>query len=122
MFFAAMNVAIEYVNDLPIVIVNGRLDTVTAPAFDAHLGPFLATPRPRILLDLSQVGYISSAGLRSVLQLVKHTAAKGGRLGLFGAQPAIMEVIEISGFPTLVDLYPDREAALAASKVESKGA
>jgi anti-anti-sigma factor len=79
------------------------------------VAPLLATPRPRILLDLSQVIYISSAGLRSVLQLVKHATAQGGRLGIFGAQPAIMEVIEISGFPALVDLYPDRESALNRS-------
>ncbi len=115
MFFASMNVTVEQVRELPIVVISGRLDTVTAPAFDAQLGPFLASPHPRILVDLAEVTYISSAGLRSVLHLVKHAASHGGRLGLFGAQPQIMEVIEISGFPSLLDVYPDREAALKGS-------
>jgi anti-sigma B factor antagonist len=110
-----MNVSIEYVQDLPIVVISGRLDTVTAPAFDAHVGPFLATARPRMLLDLTQVTYVSSAGLRSVLRLIKHATAQGGRLAVFGAQPSILEVIEISGFPALIDLYPDRESALNAA-------
>lgn len=63
-------------------------------------------------MDLSTVSYISSAGLRSILQLVKHAAAHGGRLGLFGASQHIMEVIEISGFSSLLDLYADRASAL----------
>jgi anti-anti-sigma factor len=109
-----MEATIEHVSNSLVIVLSGRLDTATAPAFDAQLAPLLAQPRPHILLDLSAVTYISSAGLRSILQLVKHTAAHGGRLGLFAAPPNIMEVIEISGFPALLDVYDDRDAALAA--------
>ena len=107
-----MKATIEHERNLPVITLSGRLDTATAPALDAQLAPFLAEKRPKILIDLSGVTYISSAGLRSILQLVKHTAANGGRLGLFAASPHIMEVIEISGFPSLLDIYPDRESAL----------
>jgi len=109
-----MEATIEQLSNTLIVAISGRLDTATAPAFDAQLAPLLAQPRPHILLDLSAVTYISSAGLRSVLQLVKHATAHGGRLGLFAAPPQIMEVIEISGFPALLDVYDTREDALAA--------
>ncbi len=108
-----MEVTLEHIGPILLVAIQGRLDTATAPVFDAQLAPELARPHPRILLDLSSVAYISSAGLRSILQLVKHTAAHGGRLGIFGAPPHIMEVVEISGFPSLMDVYPDRAAALA---------
>ena len=96
-----------------LVEVSGRLDTATAPIFDAKLAPALAEPRPRIVVDLSGVAYISSADLRSMLQLVKFTSAHGGRVGIFGAPPHIMEVIEISGFPSLMDIYPDKATALS---------
>jgi len=109
-----MEVSIEHPNGILLVIISGRLDTASAPVFDARLAPELVPPRRNILVDLSGVTYISSAGLRSILQLVKHTAAQGGRVGLFGAQPQIVEVIEISGFPSLLDLFPDRSAALSA--------
>src|ERR1700743_2065788 len=99
-----MKATIEHERNLPVIKLSGRLDTVTAPALDAQLAPLLAEPRPKILLDLGEVTYVSSAGLRSILQLVKHTAAHGGRLGLFNASPNIMEVIEISGFPSLLDV------------------
>src|SRR6185437_6606852 len=106
--FFIMKASVEQVRDIPVISLSGRLDTATAPGFDAQMAPLLAQPRPRILVDLSEVSDISSAGLRSILQLVKHTAANGGRLGLFAASPHIMEVIEISGFPSLLDVYPDR--------------
>lgn len=109
-----MSAILENVGEVLVVIPSGRLDTVAAPSLDAQLAPVLAEPRPRILVDLEKITYISSAGLRSILQLVKHTAAHGGRLGLFAASPYVMEVIEISGFPSLLDIYPDRESALNA--------
>lgn len=109
-----MEVTIEHIGTLPVVAVSGRMDTSTAPVFDAQMAPLLAEPRTRILLDLQGLTYISSAGLRSVLQLVKHTAAHQGRVGLFGAPLAIMEVVEISGFPALLDIYVDRASALSS--------
>jgi stage II sporulation protein AA (anti-sigma F factor antagonist) len=108
-----MEVTTEHLGNVLLVTVSGRLDTGTAPVFDAQLAPLLAEPRPQILLDLGAVTYISSAGLRSILQLVKHTAAHGGRVGLHSAPGHIMEVVEISGFPSLLDVYPDRATALS---------
>jgi len=113
-----MEVTIEHIPSsnpagILLVAISGRLDTGSAPVFDARLAPELARPQPHILVDLGTVTYISSAGLRSILQLVKHAAANRGRVGLFGAQPHILEVVEISGFPSLLDLYPDRTTALS---------
>jgi anti-anti-sigma factor len=108
-----MQVTFDHLGELLLIAISGRLDTNTAPQFDAAVAPLLARPNPRIVIDLSAVTYISSAGLRSILQLVKHTAAHGGRVGLYGAPSHIVEVIEISGFPALLDLYPDRESAIA---------
>jgi anti-anti-sigma factor len=108
-----MQVTFEHLGELLLIAISGRLDTNTAPEFDAEVAPLLAHPNPRIVIDLVAVTYISSAGLRSILQLVKHAAAHGGRVGLYGAPSHIVEVIEISGFPALLDLYPDRESAIA---------
>lgn len=109
-----METTLDRINGVPVVRINGRLDANTAAAFDAQMGTLTASPEKRILVDLSAVSYVSSAGLRSILQLVKHTAASSGRLGLFGASEQVAEVIEISGFPSLLDLYPDEAAALGA--------
>jgi anti-anti-sigma factor len=108
-----MEVTFEYLPDQLVVAVSGRLDTGSASAFDAEMSSALTSPRPRILLDFANTTYISSAGLRSVLQLVKHAASHGGRVGICSAPPHIMEVVEMSGFPSLLDLYADRAGAAA---------
>jgi anti-sigma B factor antagonist len=111
-----MEVHIEQVEQIPVITVSGRLDTRTAPLFDAEVQPLLATPRRRLLADVGGLTYISSAGLRSLLHLVKHTAAQQGRVGLVAVQPQILETIEISGFIGMLDVYPDRASALEASR------
>jgi len=89
------------------------LDTASAPAFDTQVEELLARPHPHILFDLAAVSYISSAGLRSISQLLKHATDRGGRLGLVATPPNIMEVINISGIRSLLDIYPDRASALS---------
>jgi anti-anti-sigma factor len=110
-----MEATFEQLGPRLLIAVSGRLDTVTAPEFDEKIAPALAETHKHILLDLSGVSYISSAGLRSILQLVKHAAEYGGRVGLFSVPAPIMEVIGISGFRSRLDLYPDRASAFKVS-------
>lgn len=106
---------VESVQNIPVVTMAGRLDTENMPAFDAQMAPLLAEPHRRILMDLGAVTFISSLGLRSLLKVIKHAAASGGRAALFAVPAPIFEVIEMTGFSSLVDLYPDRASALADS-------
>jgi anti-anti-sigma factor len=106
---------VERVRGIPVLVITGRLDTTNAPLFDAQAAPLLAEARTRILLDLSDLTYIGSAGLRSMIRIIKHTAACGVRTGIFAVPAHILEVIEISGFQSLLDIYPDRETALNGS-------
>ena len=107
-----MEASFEQLGPQLLIAVSGRLDTGTAPQFDEKVAPVLTEPHKYILLDMSGVTYISSAGLRSVLHLVKHTTDHGGRVGLFSVPAQIMDVIDISGLPSRLDLYPDRASAL----------
>ena len=97
-----MEASFEQIDSFLVIAVTGRLDTVSAPRFDEKLAAVLAEPCPDILLDVSQITYVSSAGLRSILQLVKHADENGGRVGLFSVPAQIMDVLEISGFPSPV--------------------
>jgi anti-anti-sigma factor len=108
-----MDASFEQLGPHLMIAVSGRLDTVCAPQFDAKLAPLLAEAHPQILVDMSGVSYVSSAGLRSILQLVKHKDESGGRVGLFSVPAPVMDVLEISGFQSRLDLYPDRASALS---------
>jgi anti-anti-sigma factor len=103
---------VSLVQGIPVVEIIGRLDVLSAPLFDEQAASLFAGQCERVLLDCSALTYISSAGLRSILKLIKLCSAGRGRVGMFAVAPNILEIIEISGFQALLDIYPERETAL----------
>ena len=97
-----------------ILMPGGRLDTAAAPAFELEMVAATKSGTLRLLIDLANLVYVSSAGLRVLLKAAKQLRAMDGRIALCGLQPQVAEVFAISGFGAIVPVYPDRESALAA--------
>jgi anti-sigma B factor antagonist len=97
-----------------IVTVSGRIDSGNAKQFEEALMQKLGTVGNSVLLDLSGLQYISSAGLRVILLAAKQQQAKQSGFALCSLAPMIKEVFEVSGFNRILGIYPDRENALAA--------
>ena len=83
------------------MVVEGSIDTVTAPQLEAELETDGVT---ELTIDVSKVPYVSSAGLRVFLAAYKVMSAKGGSMKLAGAQPAVMDVLRIAGFAAVFNL------------------
>ena len=83
------------------ISVSGRVDTVTAPELEAGLKFGDATC---VVLDLAEVPYMSSAGLRLLLSAHKTMTANGGELQIAGVQPSVKEVLDITGFSDILNL------------------
>ncbi len=98
-----------------IVAVDGRLDSVTVERFAAQCAAFIDAGSGKVVLDLSGLQYVSSAGLSSILGAAKRAQARGGRLGIAGLQGLVKEVFSISGFETVLPTYPDVETAITTS-------
>jgi anti-anti-sigma factor len=94
------------------VSVKGRMDAVTAPDFEKQLGEWMEGGESVFIVDLSELDYISSAGLRSVLAVAKKLKAGGGKIILASLQEAVKEVFEISGFSSIIPIFDSIEAAL----------
>ena len=77
-----------------------RLDTLTAPEFDAVLQENLEGTET-LTLDLGKLEYVSSAGLRVLLKAQKTMGARGG-MKVINVSPVIMELFEITGFSNLL--------------------
>ncbi|KAB7776225.1 STAS domain-containing protein [Xanthomonas sp. LMG 12460] len=75
--------------------LSGRLDTHTYQALDEALAPLLATPLTTLVLDLSHLDYISSAGIRSIFKARKVLAARDGRVLVVNPQPQIRKVFDV---------------------------
>ncbi|MDD4617315.1 MAG: STAS domain-containing protein, partial [Alphaproteobacteria bacterium] len=80
-----------------ILEVVGRLDASTSPALEQKFLSLLEKGNNDLVVDFSQLQYISSAGLRILLLAAKRTSASGGRLALCALTDSIREVFEISG-------------------------
>ena len=83
------------------ITVSGRVDTVTAPELEAGLKFGDATC---VVIDLANVPYMSSAGLRLLLAAHKTMSAKGGELQIANVQAAVREVFDITGFSDILNL------------------
>lgn len=77
------------------ITLSGRLDTHTYQALDEALAPLLATPLTTLVLDLSHLDYISSAGIRSIFKARKVLAARDGRVLVVNPQPQIRKVFDV---------------------------
>jgi anti-anti-sigma factor len=99
--------------DGAIVVMPGkRLDTNTAPEAEKVITARLETGASRIVFDFSGTDYISSAGLRILLKTSKLAGKSGGRVGLCNANDQIREVLEISGFLTMLRHFDNLDEAL----------
>jgi anti-anti-sigma factor len=95
-----------------------RLDTASAPEAEQEIISEIEKGASRIIIDLSGTSFVSSAGLRVILKVAKMLHQKSGALALCGLNEQITEVFEVSGFMTLVNVFPTY--AEAAQAVESE--
>lgn len=99
--------------EIQAVRPQGRLDSNSGPVFEKELLGYIDGGSRRLLLDLSELSYISSAGLRVILVAAKKMKAAGGKLVLAGLSAQVAEVFEISGFNRILDIEPDHASAEA---------
>ena len=68
----------------------------------------------KLLINLGNLDFLSSAGLRVILRAAKQIKGSGGAIKLCNAAGVVKEVMEISGFGSLLDLHVTEEDALAS--------
>jgi len=93
------------------ITLTGRLDAMSAPRFEEYVKEMGSGGVKNVLLDISALDYISSAGLRTLLKLAKVLKDHGKTLALCGAQAMVRDVMIMSGFDRILPLFPDRTAA-----------
>lgn len=108
-----MDISEQKAGNAAVVQFSGRLDGTSSATADTALADAVAR-NPNLVLDLSAMDYISSAGLRVLLKAAKQAQTGKQKLVLAGLQPAVKQVFEISGFSTLFAAFDTRDAALAS--------
>jgi anti-anti-sigma factor len=97
-----------------VVAADGRLDGSAAEEFLGRLAAAIDGGESRILLDFSNLTYISSAGLRILLVTAKRLKEGNGQFAICGLSENVASVFKVSGFDAIIRIFPDEAAALAS--------
>jgi anti-sigma B factor antagonist len=107
-----LNIDYRELEDCAVVSVHGRVDTVTAGDFQKELLDIIDESKANIILDLSDMEYISSAGLSALLLAAKTAKARGGALYCLRPSEMVHRVFEVSGFSMVAPVYSTLEEAI----------
>ena len=111
-----MNLEIQsdIVNDKTVLTPRGDVDLGSAPRLRAALAPVLDSDNPRLLIDLSGIGFMDSTGVGVMVNALNRVKEKGGAIAFCNPTPRVHRVLQIAGLLKALPLYEARDAALAA--------
>jgi anti-anti-sigma factor len=95
-----------------IVTLDGRIDANSAKELEQHCLAWIEEGHHKMVLDLTAVNFISSAGLRAILLIAKKLEQTKGEVMLCGLNNTLKEVFDISGFSKLFVIVPTAAEAL----------
>jgi anti-anti-sigma factor len=90
--------------------ISGRLDAESAPQAETTVKGILKDGKHRLIFDLSDMEYISSAGLRIILMTVKELQLKKGKVVLSALTPYVKEIFDVSNFSSIIPITETVEA------------
>lgn len=107
-----MEITTRKQGDISVVAFVGKLDSATSPKAQQALDEIVSGGARKLAVDFSKLDYISSAGLRVLLSIARKLKASGGTLRTFGHNDTVREVFDISGFSTILAVFPSEAEAL----------
>ncbi len=107
-----MEITEERRADVLIIRIIGKLDASTAKALEDKILPIIASNQEKLVVELSQLDYISSAGLRVFLLAAKRMEESKGKMILCSLKDSVKQVFDIAGFSSFLSLAGSTEEAI----------
>ena len=104
----------EIVDENRVLTPRGDVDLGSAPELRAVLAPILESDKPRLLLDLSGVGFMDSTGVGIMVNAFNRVRERNGAIAFCGVTPRVHRVLQIAGLLRALPLYEARDEALSA--------
>lgn len=108
-----MEITEKEVNGIQILSLSGSLDASTSSALEQRFNSLVSATNHNFILEMKDMEYVSSGGLRVILVITKKLKALGGAVVLAGLNSSIEELINMTGFSSLVKMAEGEEQALA---------
>lgn len=100
-------------NNVMVLEVKGEVDAYTAQELNKTLADLLNQGHHRIVMDVSKMMFISSAGIREILYAHKEAAQLGGEVRLVGPQDQVRRIFEIAGFLEILQITDELEESIS---------
>ncbi|MDX2162519.1 MAG: STAS domain-containing protein [bacterium] len=109
-----MEIVTSEQGSVAVIEVKGRVDSLNAHQFGEALSGPLSGGFRNLVLDLVQVDYMSSAGLRELVAAYKKANKNAGDLRLVQPSERVQEILEIAGLDTVFRVYPSQVDAVGS--------
>jgi len=109
-----MDVKITEYKRVAVVQPVGRVDSNTSAEFESELRRLLDSGHMNLVLDLSKIEFLSSAGLRVIVSSMKSARKNGGNVCVAEANTRAAEVMKLAGLDSVLEMHASREAAIAS--------
>ena len=107
-----MEIKTHEMDDVKVVDLIGNLDTSTSPQAEARINELLDAGTSKMVINLEQIDYLSSSGLRVFLRAAKRMMANGGSVALCNPNALVMKILQHSGFDSILDIKTSLKEAL----------
>lgn len=108
-----MDIIVRESGDIRIIDLKGRLDTGTSPTAESAINKILDEGCQKLAINLSGTDYISSSGLRVLLATAKKISTMKGKFKICQPNEVVKEILDISGFSTILDVRGSEDEALS---------
>lgn len=110
-----MDVTITEVQGVTKAGLSGRLDTANVNKVEMFFTASIMPKANNTVVDLSEVSFIASLGIRMLLSTARGLSRRGAKLVMFGANPAVMEIIETTALDEIIPVVATEADAIAAA-------
>ena len=108
----------ELENGIRLINLIGALDLSGSYSIEVEFVRHCAGDNVRVLVDLSEVDYISSIGVQMLVNAANSIAGRGGKMALLGPQPSVLDVLDLTGILQVISIYSDLDSAEAGVLAE----
>jgi anti-sigma B factor antagonist len=108
----SLEIVVNEENDVVVIKLVGNLDTNTAPEAEQTINQWLEKESKKMVINLQESKYVSSAGLRVFLATAKKMTAAGGAVKFCSPNDVVKEILDISGFTSILDVKESLEEAM----------
>ena len=112
-----MDISVQKSDQISIVSITGSIDALTADQITGCVDEQINSGEKHLIINLSEVEFMSSAGLRVILGALKETRKQSGNLYIAGARAGVERVLKMSGFSKILKIYDNVDNAIAQHNV-----